>query len=235
MLKVDLHVHTVKSDCGFCTLNEMAEEAVKRGVKVLGIADHGPMINVSDTYFKAHFIIPKYFGKTRVLFGGEFNIINKKGELDLSEEFQQRLDFVIAGIHNIGQDFKNSEKNTISMINALKNPNVKIISHPTLIGKYPLDVKKVTEAACKYNKLMELNASYLNFKRKLSVYPIKAAKEMIKIIKDNGHKLIINSDAHHTSEIADDTPVMKYKDELGLTDDIIINNDMKALKKYFPI
>ena len=68
MLKVDLHVHTVKSDCGFCTLNEMAEEAVKRGVKVLGIADHGPMINVSDTYFKAHFIIPKYFGKTRVLF-----------------------------------------------------------------------------------------------------------------------------------------------------------------------
>lgn len=235
MLKVDLHNHTIKSSCGLCTLNEMINESIKRGLDVVGFTDHGPRCGEAATHFHLYYRLPKYFGKTRVLFGGEFNILNENGHIDATEKILKRLDYVIAGFHNIGEDKEDIEKNTNSMINVMKIPKVKIISHPTYFGDFVVDIKRVAKAACEHKVLLEINLAHFKCKPKLKRESLPAIKKMIEIIKKNNHYVIINSDSHHTSEIGDDSCLDDFREELGLTDDIIINNNMEALKEYFPI
>mgnify|MGYP003965747399 CR=1 FL=1 len=235
MLKVDLHNHTIKSSCGLCTVNEMINEAKERGLEVFGLADHGPKCGLEDVHFQLYYRLPKYFGKTRVLFGGEFNILDEKGNLDAKEKILKKLDYAIAGFHSIGQEKNDIEYNTKAMINAIKNPYVKIISHPTYFGYFEVDIERVAEAACEHKVLLEINISHFRCEPKLKQGSIPAIKKMIEIIKKNNHFVIVNSDSHHTSEIGDDSCLDKFRDEIGLTDDIIINNNMEELKKYFPI
>ncbi len=236
MLKVDLHTHTIKSNCGLSTLNENINEAVRKGMKILGIADHGPREGVSKTYFNMGYRIPNYVGGVRILFGAELSITNNKGELDLPENLIKKLDFVIAGIHPpLEEGRPTREYNTDAMINAIKNPYVKIISHPTCLKDVPVDIEKVSEAACRHNKLLELNCAHFTYEHKLKAVSIPATQEMIRIIQDRGHKLIVNSDAHNFHEIGDDSGLMKYKKILGFRDEDIINNDIAAFKRHIGI
>ena len=39
MIVADLHNHTIKSGCGFATIYEMAAEAERKGIKILGITE----------------------------------------------------------------------------------------------------------------------------------------------------------------------------------------------------
>ena len=45
---------------------------------------------------------------------------------------------------------------------------------------------------------------------------------MITVLKQNGGKLIISSDAHIASEVGDDSNILYYWDALGLDDSLII-------------
>ena len=98
-----------------------------------------------------------------------------------------------------------------------------------------MDIKKVAEAACRYDKLLELNCSHYSNPNKLENVSIPATLQMIEIIQKNNHKLIINSDAHWYEEIGDDSALMNYRQELGFRDEDIINNDIDQLKRYFEI
>ena len=94
------------------------------------------------------------------------------------------------------------EEMTRRIIRAMENDYFAILAHPTgrlLLARdaYPVDIRKVIEAAARTGTVIEINAHPQRFD--LDWRQCKYAKEL-------GVKLSINPDAHRTEGIAD----MKY-------------------------
>jgi len=171
----------------------------------------------------------------RVLFGVEANIIDIHGNLDLANDVLERLDFVMAGFHkNETYHDEGIKKNTEVLIKVIQNPLVKIIYHPyALIAK--VDIEKITKIAIKEKVLLELNASYF-YQNKIVDQDIwYNIKLMVKILKENNKKILINSDAHSQYEVGKFGAVIEKFDELGITKDDILNNDKQAVLDFLGI
>ncbi|MDP2934338.1 MAG: DNA polymerase III, partial [bacterium] len=115
------------------------------------------------------------------------------GKLFMKDEVLKRLDVVGASIHSNFKMPKN--KMTERIIGAMKNPNVDILFHPTgrLIQSrpaYDIDMGKIIRAAKETKTILEIN-SYFN--------RLDLKDEHVKMAKDAGVKIAINSDAHSVS------------------------------------
>jgi putative hydrolase len=235
-LKVDLHTHTIASGHAWGTLFENVKEAKKKGMELLALTDHGPAILGAPTkvYFESLSRVPKIIEGLRILSGVEANIINNEGKIDLTDEILKKLDIVILGLHyDCGYIDQGVEKNTEVLIKAMKNPYVKMISHP-YSSRLKINIEKVTKETMKKNILLEINASYF-LKNRLNPEEINKMKIMIKLLKDNNQKMIINSDAHNPYEVGDFSKVIAKFDELGLSEDDLLNNNPKAVLKFLDI
>ncbi len=233
-LKIDLHIHTILSGDSHCTLNEYIQQAKKLNMKVIGISDHGP--NLPHVLSGAHFFsirrLPPVIDGVRVLKGIELNIINEKGDIDLSDELLKDLDYNLAAIHADTGGFKsnNIKINTQAFVNAIKSGKVKIISHPFHTEVETL-IEPIAEAACQNNVLLELDLEYIK-PRKKNEKDMEKLRKMIQIVKKYNKKLIVNSDSHNLWDLADDTVLTpKLMKEIGLTKAMIINNYPKELEK----
>ncbi len=207
-------------------------------MKAIGITEHGPGYAetiVKSTYFKELGRIPKVIDGVRILKGVEANIINTKGELDLDDKTLQRLDYVMANIHSetLYKD-KGSKLNTQAIINAIKSGKIDVLTHPFAEKGFPSDIKKISEEACKKDVLLEIDVAYLS-KRRLNETTIPNLKIMIDTIKKYKKKIIIGADAHNIWELGDVANLDKIKKEIGLTDNLIINNYPKELFKLLKI
>lgn len=123
------------------------------------------------------------------------------------------------------------------MMNAINSGKIDVITHPFHTDGFPVDMEKIVAEACKRNVLLELDLEYIRkyiIKRK-SAEHLANIKKMVKGVKKYGKKLIVGSDAHNIWELADDAPLKKIKKEIGLTDEMIINNYPKELFKLFKI
>ncbi|MFH0875277.1 MAG: PHP domain-containing protein [archaeon] len=232
MLLADLHTHTVNSGDGLNTLYEMAQEAGRKGLKILGCVSHGPSFNSSyphDAYCVFERVNKELFG-VRILMGIEMNIIDESGRIDVKENSHKFIMAKLAGLH---EDLGSIEKNTNAIFNAIANPNVHIITHPYCYFK--TDIEKIALAAVKYNKLLELNNSTFKYNMERIPWQLDSARKMVAVLKKHNHKLIINSDAHVASDLGEDMAVLSYKKELGLADEMIINSDLITLKKFLKI
>ena len=60
-IELDVHTHTLASGHAFSTLQEMAQAAADKGLKLLGITDHAPSIPGSSDpiYFRNLYVVPK--------------------------------------------------------------------------------------------------------------------------------------------------------------------------------
>jgi DNA polymerase (family X) len=126
----------------------------------------------------------------RILSSAEVNIL-KDGSLDISNNVLDKLDIVGATIHS-GFSLP-IETQTMRLINAVQNPSIDIIFHPTgrIINKregYPVNIPKLIENAKDTNTILEIDAHYNRLDLK---------DEYIKIAIENNIKLVIDSDAHH--------------------------------------
>ena len=84
----DIHTHSIASGHGtICTISDMAKAASKKGLKLLGITDHGPGTLAAGTssYFRSLTYAPKKRFGIELLFGVELNILDIDGHLDLNE------------------------------------------------------------------------------------------------------------------------------------------------------
>jgi len=204
-IKGDLHTHT-NYDGGANSIEEMVEEARKRGYQYLGITDHTKFLKIEHGLDERRLIqqgkeIDKLNEKFkeeginfRILKGAEANILND-GSLDIGEDVLKKLDYVNAGVHS---HFKMSRKEmTERIIKAMKNPYVKILVHPTgrILKKregFQLDFDKILRAAKEFKVALEVNS----FPERLDLneYNIRKAIRM-------GVKLVINTDAHHKDQL----------------------------------
>jgi DNA polymerase (family X) len=201
-IRGDLHSHTVASD-GHNTIEEMAGAARERGYEYLAITDHsathGFGKDVSPERLRRQIEIVREadarIDEIELLAGSEVNVL-PDGSLDYEDELLSELDWVIASVHTA---FGISEQAmTERVIAAIEHPLVDAIGHPTgrLIERrapYGLDLEAVFAAAARTRTMLEINAN--PDRRDLSELHARAAVRA-------GVSIVINSDAHRTSTLA---------------------------------
>ena len=98
----DMHTHSIASGHGTsCTISDMAKSASRKGLKLLGITDHGPATLAAGTasYFRSLTYSPRKRFNVELLYGIELNILDVNGKVDLEQELLEKLDYSIASIH----------------------------------------------------------------------------------------------------------------------------------------
>lgn len=223
MLKIDLHTHSCSSGHALNTVFELAHHASQRGITHLGITEHGPSMKGAphEEYFWISDQLLELNG-IKIYLGIEANILNDQGDIDLSESFLKKQRIVSAGLHQLTPFIsKGQEYNTRSIINAMQNPYVNIITHP-FRPEFPIDMESVFYESIKTGTLLELNNSL--FKRESSEKVVHEYKKLISLCNKENRKIIIGSDAHIATSIGYDDSISRIKDGLGLKYDNIINN-----------
>ena len=230
-LIADLHVHTVASGHAYSTVEEYAAAAKKKKLKVIAITDHGPaMPGGADPYhFSNQRMIPDFLNGVRILRGGEINIVDSKGHLDLSNEYLKTMDFVSIAMHpKCGYEGSGETENTKTLLKAMDNKYVKVLAHPGN-PMYPIDYRKVIPIAKERGILIELNNSSLTISRKGS---FDRCFEIAKFVKKVGWKVTLGSDAHISTMVGDLDTVLKMAVDAGLEKEDIINTSMDLIDKY---
>ena len=165
-IRGDLHSHTTWSD-GRQSVEEMGRAARDRGYEYLAICDHTPAVGAvrgltpDDLRRQAEEIAAanEVLTPFRVLRGTECDIL-PDGRLDLPDDILSELDWVQASVHG-GQRMPRAEM-TKRVVEALRNPYVRCLSHPTgrYINRRPpnaLDLERTFEVALEMGVAIEVN------------------------------------------------------------------------------
>lgn len=200
-IRGDVHMHTVETD-GRCTIEEMIGSARERGYEYMAITDHSKNLafanGLDDKRAAEHIKKIREVGKQtediKVLAGIEVDIL-ADGELDLSGSVLDEMDLVIASVHSHFQ--QEPKEMTDRLLRAITSGHISILGHPTgriLLRRegYDFDLDAIMRAAVEYRVAMELNA-----------YPdrLDLSDRHLKMAKERGVKIVINTDSHHTSHL----------------------------------
>ena len=196
-IKADLQTHSTWSD-GKLSMLEMARAAAKRGIKVIAFTDHSVSLGVTGGLSiekhkqQAAEIknIQKQLGDEILVLHATEVEIKADGSLDYPDEFLASLDLVLASMHTSLRQPR--EKVTQRTINAIRNPHVDIIGHPTgrLIPDREganLDMEVILQAAAETGVALEINAHPSRLD--LDDMYARRAKEL-------GIPISINTDSH---------------------------------------
>ena len=172
-IRGDLHMHTTATD-GEDTLADMVRAAIGRGLEYIAITDHGQRVTMARGLDRTR-LLRQWEEIDRlneslaadgpppitVLKGIEVDML-EKGGLDLPDEVLARADWVVASLH-YGQQ-QPRDRITARIIEAIENPFVRVIGHPTgrLINRrpaYDVDINAVIQAAARTGTFLEINAN----------------------------------------------------------------------------
>ena len=160
-LIADIHMHTLASGHAYGTIREMAAAAKEQQLQLIGISEHAPGIpgTVDPFYYGNLRVIPRMIDGVEILHGCEINVLNG-GRLSLEQKYIDRLDYAIVGIHGLCYQNEGTDGNTTNLIECMKNPKVKLVSHPD-DDHTPLDYPRLVQAALQYHVALEVNNSSL--------------------------------------------------------------------------
>lgn len=198
-LRGEVHMHTVETD-GKCTIEEMAEAAKQRGYQYIAITDHSKALAMANGLDDKRAI--EHIARIKaandeiegitIMSGIEVDILTD-GLLDLSDSVLEQMDVVVASVHFAF----NQERGQMTdrLLRAISNKNVAILGHPT--GRlqlrreaYEFDFEAILQTAAENQVAMELNA----YPDRLDLNDVH-----LRMARDRGVKIVINTDAHHTS------------------------------------
>ncbi len=218
---LDCHCHTIASGHAYSTVLEIAREASNKGLQIVGITDHGPkMPGSSHIYHIANQkVIPSKIYGVNILRGVEANIISYEGELDVPKYVLNRLDVVIAGLHDICIEPGSKEENTQAVLSAMENKYVDIIAHPGNPA-FPINEKEVILKAKESDTLIEINNSSLGVSRKGS---LKNCIRIAKLCKDNDVNVIVGSDSHIAFDVGQFEKVTELFNDIDMPNELIMN------------
>lgn len=229
----DYHTHTTYSH-GKGSIEENVKEAISKGIKTIGISDHGYKhmaygIKYKDIYKMREEIdnLKLKYKNIEILLGIECNILDDSGKIDVDEKILDVVDYIMAGYHfgstptsikgalnhcdnYIFKSKKSKAYNTRAIINAMKKNNIFIITHPG--DKGDVDIKEIAKVAKETDTRLEINSShgFLNVKQ----------LEEIKSIKN---KFIIGSDAHRPQNVGNFELAMEIIKEANLDISLVEN------------
>jgi len=239
-LIADYHTHTIFSH-GKGTIEQNVEAAIKKGLKRIGIADHGfqhigygvslkDVMKIRKTIDSLNQIFQR---DIEILMGVEANLIGLDGEIDIPDEYLKIYDILLVGFHKAVVPFsvkdgwylfiKNGfstimpflqadvrKRNTDVFIRAIERYNIDIITHPG--AKINIDTRRLAQAAASKNTALEINAHH-GF----------MTVEYVKIAMEEKARFVINSDAHHPSDIGNFEKGVCIAVQAGLPSDWIMN------------
>ena len=229
---MDLHTHTIASGHAYCTLREMAKAASDKGLEILGITEHAPMMPGACHQFYFHNLktVPRDLYGIRLLLGVELNIMNPDGEVDLNDRDLQTMDIAIASLHTSCMKPGTRSENTSAYLNVMKNPYVNIIGHPD-DGRYEIDYLALVQAAKETSKVLELNNHSLEptcFRQNGRANDI----EMLKLCMKYQVPIIMDSDAHFDAHIAGFDCARELLNELNFPEELVLNRSIDAIRGY---
>lgn len=236
-IKGDLHCHS-NWNGGQNSIEVMAKAAMDLGYEYIGISDHTKFLRIENgldekQLLQQHKEIEKLNSEYRIqnsefriLHGCEANILND-GSIDIKNEILAQLDYVIAGVHSTLKMTKSEMMARIEK--AMRNPNVDILAHPTgrIVNQrdeYQINFDRILKIAKETGTILEINSSSRLDLRDL----------YIRRAKEEGVKMIINTDAHKKEQMG----LMEYgvsQARRGWAEcgDIINTLSVEQLLKYF--
>ncbi|WP_051534079.1 DNA polymerase/3'-5' exonuclease PolX [Desulfitibacter alkalitolerans] len=232
-IKGDLHIHSNWSD-GVNTIEELIEAAQERGYEFIAVTDHSRSLTVAgglsiDEIHEQHNIIYKLneaLSDFKVFTGIEVDIL-KAGDLDYPDEIMEQTDLIIASVHN---NLRQDEENITARVeNAIKNPHVDILAHPTgrILGRRScslIDLERIFILAEKTGTAMEINSSPDR---------LDLNSENVRLAQMFNIPIAINTDAHNIKSLADIELGIKTAKRGLLTKQSVINTWSKEdLEKW---
>ena len=218
MLSVDLHSHTLMSQCGIHTHLEMLNAAREKGLAGLAITDHGPALrgrHPSPVYERLKQPVPGI----RFIKGIEANVTDADGTVDVPAWLLPMLDIVLLGLHVRFALPHGSDDWTDALIAAMRrNPWVDIITHP-VDENFPMDLERLANEARELGIALELNNSKVLYRRAAP----EAIARFLAICHDAGCKVAVCSDAHTVGEIGGDESVRPLLEASGIDESHVVN------------
>jgi DNA polymerase (family 10) len=201
-MRAELHSHSTWSD-GKLSIREMAAAAQARGYSILAVTDHSGSLGVAGGLTIEELLAQrKEIDAAQKEIGGDFVIlqgaeieIRADGSLDYPDEVLAQLDIVIASLHSSLRQPR--QQATERLLQAIRNPHVDIIGHPT--GRMipnregaDLDMEAVFQAAKEHKVVLEINAH----PARLDLDDIHARRAV-----ELGILLSINTDSHTDTDM----------------------------------
>ncbi|SHK21664.1 putative hydrolase [Anaerobranca californiensis DSM 14826] len=235
----DYHTHT-KYSHGKGTIEENVVMAIKRGLKEIGIAEHGPrvlFVGVSEK--KLHKIADEIenlrtkYKEIKILFNIEANLIDIHGNIDVPPSILPRLDMLLVGFHpnilptyhylplaynNFLASFSshNLEKarklNTMALVNAVNKYKIDIITHPG--HRIHIDTGLLAKACANRNTALEINCRQG-----------EKIKDFVEVALKEGVKFYINSDAHKPEDVGNFEEGIEIAKKLNIPKEFIVNSN----------
>lgn len=232
---MDMHTHTIASGHAYSTLQENIVAAKEKGLKFLGLSEHGPGMagGPRPFYFQNYKIIPREYGELRLFCGIEANITDYEGHLDLDAFILERMDYCIASMHTLIVTPGSARENTQAAVHAMENPLVKILGHPD-DSRYPMDYEELVRAAAGLHVALEVNNS--------SLHPLSSRQgtrenicTLLKTCMRYEASVILGTDSHICSSIGDFTQADQLIREMDFPPELIINTDPARIAEVINI
>ncbi|MDO5145468.1 MAG: phosphatase [Eubacteriales bacterium] len=229
---LDVHTHTIASGHAYNSMMEMAKAGFEKGLQLLGITEHAPMMpgSCSNIYFHNLKVVPRTLCGIEVMLGAELNILDYDGHVDLDLHSLRQLDIKIASLHSHCIRPGTKKENTSAVLGAIRNPMVDIIGHPD-DGMFPLEYEPIVEAAKETDTLLEVNNNSLN--------PMGARKNtrgnlvaMLELCKEYQQPVVMNSDAHVFMDVGRRDFSEKLLAEINFPEELIVNRSVAVFKEY---
>lgn len=191
-MKVDMHVHTTKSD-GRASVREVIEAAELKGLDLVAITDHGPghgsgitERQARETKNEVALLQPSY--RVKVLVGIEAEIL-PTGEVFLAD--RDGLDIVLASCHAAPSE----EAYYRAVFRAMEDPRVDVLAHhawsaASQFGFIPEHERRLAEILRDNGKAIEINSRHC-----------LPSWDFLAMCRDAGVKYTIGSDAHKASDV----------------------------------
>ena len=200
-LRGDLHLHSRWSDGG-AGVEAMARTAIALGHDYMVLTDHSPRLTVAHGLSAERLAaqvdevreLNERLAPFRILTGIEVDIL-EDGTLDHGDDVLERLDVVVASVHNKLR--MPAEQMTQRMLAAVRSPHVDILGHCTgrMIGKREpstFDAAAVFEACAAHRTAVEINC------RPERLDP---PMDLLQLAVEAGCHFSIDSDAHSTGQL----------------------------------
>lgn len=240
MIRNDLHVHSVKSACGFHTLCELVQIGHRKGMRLLNLSDHGPAAHGLPMSFgvlvdRARVPDPVTApdgSSLRVLRGIEANVLSDGPSTDIRSRWEPAFDLISLGFHGCGgrglPRGGHPEVNTDALCALASRQPFDILTHPC-IATYPLDTQRLVELALAHGFALEVNNTNL----RLGKTNEESLLELVGLARDSGALLVECSDGHSYHEIGENDAIEAFLARHGFDGDaLLLNRDDDRLEEF---
>lgn len=231
LAEFDFHTHTSYSD-GEGEAIAVVELAEARGLEAVAITDHGPEHEYGVPLRKIASLLRdiELAGRSagiKVLKGMEANVVDRSGNIDLSEELTGKLDLLLVGIHGLKGFAGNQADLAMAYLetatNVIMRQRVDVFAHPFYFNGYlvpyipPEEIERFIMLAAERGVAMELNLKYRVPER-----------DFLEPCMREGVKFSIGTDAHSVTEVGKIDWMLSMLRRLGAKrDDLILDRFLK--------